>query len=192
MKLPETHDEVRSAVEIALKRAAAIEDQPVEVETPDGPVSMTFEEIKAKAALADAYLNEMKYKQAEFENYRKRTAREKEELLQEMIPVRDLVEILDHLDRALTSEGDAVSIREGVRIIRGQLWSLLEKRGLERIPGEGSPFDPNHHEAIAHQPHDTAPQGTVVVEYQSGFKLGERVIRPTKVVVSAGPAALAP
>ncbi len=183
------HGEVKSAVEIALEKAANMGDEPIEIQTGEETVTMTFEEIKAKAALADEYLNQLKYKQAEFENYRRRTIREREELLSEMVPVSDLFEILDQLDLALASTGDAEAIKEGVAGTRRALWSLLERKGIERVPGEGEPFDPNHHEAVASHPHETVPSGQVAIEYQSGFKIGNKVLRPSKVVVSSGPPA---
>jgi molecular chaperone GrpE len=179
--------EVKSAMEIALERAAQLEDEPIEIQTESGTVTMTFEEIKAKAAQVDEYLNQLKYKQAEFENYRRRTLKEREDLLNEMVPVTDLFEVLDQLDRALTSTGDAELIKQGVAVTRKALWSLLERKGIERVPGEGEPFNPSHHEAIASQSHDSVPPGSVAVEYQSGFKIGDRVLRPSKVVVSSGP-----
>ncbi len=184
-----TTSEVKSAMEIALERAAQIENEPVEIQTGDGAVMMSFEELKAQAAQADEYLNQLKYKQAEFENYRRRTLKEREDLLNEMVSVTDLFEILDQLERALVSTGDAAAIKQGVEGTRRTLWSLLERKGIERVPGEGEPFDPSYHEAIASQPHESVPSGAVAVEYQSGFKIGNRVLRPSKVVVSSGPPA---
>ncbi|MCG3197152.1 MAG: Protein GrpE [bacterium] len=178
---------VKSAMELALERAAQLEEEPITLETENGSVSVTFEELKAKALAADELRNQLLYKQAEFENYRKRTLREREELLMETVPVSDLLEILDALDRARASRGEAESILAGVELIRAQLWGLLQRKGVEPVPGVGESFDPNHHEAIAHQAHEAAPAGTVLAEYQPGFKIGDRVIRPTKVVVSAGP-----
>ncbi len=174
-------------MEIALEKAAQMEEEPIEIQTENGPVTMTFEEIKAKAAQADEYLNQLKYKQAEFENYRRRTLKEREELLSEMVPVSGLFEVLDQLDRALASTGDAEAIKKGVAVTRRALWTLLESKGIERIPSEGEPFDPKHHEAVASHPHESVPSGAVAIEYQSGFKIGERILRPSKVVVSSGP-----
>jgi len=178
---------VKSALEVALEKASHLEDEPIKVEIESGPVSMTFEELKQKAGLAEEYLRQLQYKQAEFENYRKRTQREREELAKEMIPVGEALPILESLERALEAPGGEDSIREGVRLIRDQLWSLLEKKGVERVPGVGEAFDPNHHEAIAQQPHTEVPEGRVALEYQPGFRLGDRVIRAAKVVVSSGP-----
>lgn len=179
--------EVKSAMEIALERASQLEEEPITLETENGSVSVTFEELKAKAVEAEELRNQLLYKQAEFENYRKRTLREREELLKETVPVSDLLEILDALDRALASRGEAESILAGVELIRAQLWGLLQRKGVEQVPGLGESFDPNHHEAIAHQPHEETPAGTVLAEYQPGFRIGDKVLRPTKVVVSAGP-----
>lgn len=181
--------EVKSAMEIALEKAARMEDEPVEIQTDEGTVTMTFEEIKTKAAQADEYLNQLRYKQAEFENYRRRTLKEREDLLSEMVPVTDLFEVLDQLDLALASPGDADAIKEGIAGTRRALWSLMERKGIERVPGEGEPFDPNHHEAVASHPHESVPPGSVAIEYQTGYKVGDRVLRPSKVVVSSGPPA---
>jgi molecular chaperone GrpE len=179
--------EVKSAMEIALEKALADEEAPIELATEQGTVSMTFEELKNRALKTDELQNDLLYKHAEFENYRKRTAKEREELLQETVRVGELVEILELLDRALQSDGDTTAIIEGIQIVRDKMWSLLESKGVERTPGVGEPFDPNHHEAVAQQPHDSIPEGNVALEYQPGFKIGERVIRPAKVVVSSGP-----
>ncbi|MBK7495075.1 MAG: nucleotide exchange factor GrpE [Candidatus Omnitrophica bacterium] len=178
--------EVRSAVEIALERASHLEEEPIRIETEAGSVTMTFEELKARAAEASEFLTQLQYKQAEFENYRRRVLKEKEDLMSESIPISDLFDIVDHLDMAVSSSGDADSIRQGVQLIRNQLWALLEKKGVERVPSEGESFDPNHHEAIAAQPHDSFPEGTVVQEFRTGYRLGEKVLRPGKVVVSSG------
>lgn len=181
-----TKAEVKSAVEVALERASRMEDEPIVLQTDQGEKTLTFEEIKERAAQAENHLRDLQYKQAEFENFRKRVIREKEELRNESVPISDVLDVLEHLDRALESEGDVASIKEGVRLIRGQIWSLLEKRGVERIPAHGEPFDPNVHEAVAEQPHHEIPRGSVALEYQPGFRIGEKVVRPSKVVVSSG------
>jgi len=177
---------VKSAMELALERAAAMENEPIVIQTEQGEKTLTFEEIKERAAQTENHLRDLQYKQAEFENYRRRVLKEKEELRNETVPVTDLFEVLEHLDRALESDGEAEAIKEGVRLIRGQVWSLLEKKGVEKIPTEGEPFDPNVHEAVAEQPHPEVSKGNVALEYQPGFRIGEKVIRPAKVVVSSG------
>jgi molecular chaperone GrpE len=179
--------EVKSAMEIAIEKASHLDDEPIEIETEDGPVSMSFDEMKKKVAQADELAKQILYKAAEFDNFRKRTAREREDLLKETVRVGDLFDILDHFDRALESEGDEDTIREGFQLIRGQFWTLLERKEIERVPGVGEPFDPNFHEAVTEQPHDSVPPGNVASEFQSGFRIGERVLRPSKVVVSSGP-----
>ncbi len=187
-EMKEAHDEeVKSAMELALERASTLEDEPIVLQTDQGEKKLTFEEILERAAQTESHLRDLQYKQAEFENYRRRVLKEKEELRNDTIPVTELFEILEPLDRAVESEGDVESIKEGVQLIRGQVWSLLEKKGIERIPTEGEPFDPNIHEAVAEQPHDEITKGNVALEYQPGFRIGERVIRPAKVVVSSGP-----
>lgn len=178
--------EVKSAMEIALERASQLEEEPIRIDTESGPVSMTLEELKASAAEAEEYLTQLKYKQAEFENYRRRVLKEREDLIRETVTITDLLDLVDHLDMAINSSGDAEAIRQGVQLIRNQLWVLLEKKGVEKVPGEGESFDPNHHEAIATQPHEVYPDGIVAQEYRTGFRLGDKVLRPSKVVVSSG------
>jgi len=180
--------EVKSAMEIALERAGDMKDELLTIETEEGPVSLTFDEIKAKATAADEYLSQLQYKQAEFENFRRRKEKEREELLSETVQVADLLGVLDHLDRALASEGDAELILEGVSLIRDQLWTLLERKGVEHIPAHRNVFDPKIHEAVAKNPHAEVPEGDIAEEYQPGYRIGEKVLRPSKVVVSAGPA----
>lgn len=180
--------EVRSSIDIALERAAQLEDEPIAIETEDGPVEMTFQDLRDQALMADDYRTKLQYLQAEFDNYRKRTQREKEERAAENVSLRDLLEILDHLDLALNSGGDEQSIRDGVALIRGQLWKLLADKGVEPVPGQGEPFDPNFHEAMTQQPHPEVPSGHIAEEFQTGFRLGNRLLRPSKVVVSSGPA----
>jgi molecular chaperone GrpE len=134
----------------------------------------------------DKYLRTL----AEFDNAKKRLAREKTELSRYAAEavVRELLPILDSLDQALTAvtpQADPQAVVAGVRLIHRQLQSLLAKEGVERIPGVGSPFDPHVHEAVAQvDAEDHPPDGTVVEEIQAGYTLQGKVLRPALVKVA--------
>lgn len=132
--------------------------------------------------------------QAEAENFRKRTRRDYDERLKYAAQdlVNDILEVRDNLLRALSvadnAEADATGMKEGVAMVAKQLDDTLGKYNIHEIPAEGETFDPNIHEAISQMPSDTHASGTVVHVAQSGFRMHERVIRPSQVVVSTGPA----
>lgn len=130
---------------------------------------------------------------AEFDNYRKRMLRENEQIRKTAARnlIEDLLPALDNLERALGHAADPANdpVLQGVDMVVKSLHEKLAGHGLERIVAMGQPFDPNVHEALAHQPSDEYPADTVVAEYDRGYKLGEVVLRPAKVSVSSGPPA---
>ncbi len=126
---------------------------------------------------------------AEFENYKKRVAREKadlvkygnEELLRELLPV------VDNLERALEhakKKGDPEAIIEGVELVLNQFCQVLRRFGVEPIAAVGEQFDPERHEAVAEEATDEAAPGEVISEVQKGYMLNDRLLRPAKVVVA--------
>jgi molecular chaperone GrpE len=124
---------------------------------------------------------------AEFDNYKKRAAREREQyvaLANERL-VKDLLPILDDLERALTAaeEHEEAQLEEGVRLVHRSLASLLERNGLTQIETDGK-FDPHVHEALLTQPAETKESGDVLDVIQKGYKLGDRVVRPARVIVA--------
>ena len=124
---------------------------------------------------------------ADFENYKKRAARERQEyvtLANERL-IAELLPILDDLERALAAaeEHQEAQLEEGVRLVHRSLASLLERHGLSPIDTDGR-FDPHVHEALLSQPSD-AEEGSVLDVVQKGYKLGDRVVRPARVVVAA-------
>jgi molecular chaperone GrpE len=131
--------------------------------------------------------------QADFENYKKRSAREKEEAIKYAnSPLLErLVGIIDNfeLGLALAKEQGADSpIYSGMVLVQKQLSDLLAENGLQPIEAEGKTFDPNLHEAIAHERSNEFPEGIVVRQTRRGYRLKDRLLRPAKVVVSSGPA----
>ena len=124
---------------------------------------------------------------ADLDNYKKRAAREREEyvaLANERL-VKELLPILDDLERALTAaaEHEEAALEEGVRLVHRSLANVLERQGLRAIATDGK-FDPHVHEALLSQPSE-AEEGSVIDVVQKGYKLGDRVVRPARVVVAA-------
>ena len=137
------------------------------------------------------------YLAAEFDNYRKRVAREKEALVSfgnERL-LRAILPFLDNLERAISlagSSGSLEALLSGVRLTYDQFLAELRKFGLEQISAEGEAFDPNLHEAIAQIPWEGKPEGTVLSEGRKGYLLNGRLLRPAQVTVAAAPPARSP
>jgi molecular chaperone GrpE len=131
--------------------------------------------------------------QADFENYRKRMAREKLDWIafaSEKL-VLDLLPVLDHFELGLADSaknGAPAAFTEGFQLIYTQLRTAIEKAGVQAIDAEGQAFDPNLHEAITHMPSDTVPEEHVVAQTRRGYKMGDKLLRAAQVVVSSGPA----
>jgi molecular chaperone GrpE len=124
---------------------------------------------------------------ADFENYKKRAARERQEyvaLANERL-IAELIPILDDLERALSAaeQHEEAQLEEGVELVHRSLAALLERHGVQPIETDGK-FDPHVHEALLSQPSE-AEEGSVIDVVQKGYKLGERVVRPARVVVAA-------
>jgi molecular chaperone GrpE len=164
-------------------------------EAPDDPlaldVDVDLETLTAKAAERDAYLALAQRTQADFENYRKRVARELEGAQARGVSrlAGELVTALDNLERALavatTAADTDAQLIEGLRLVQRELLAALSRAGVERYGEAGEAFDPALHEAVAHQPVEGAPAGAVVEVYQAGYKLAGVVIRPARVLVAA-------
>ena len=137
----------------------------------------------------DEYLNDLKRVAADFENYRKRAARDQESLVARAHErlVKELLPVLDDLERALAAaeEHEEAKLEEGVRLVHRELAEALAREGLAEIETNGR-FDPHVHEALLSQPSDRE-EGSVIEVVQKGYKLGDRVVRPARVVVAAAP-----
>jgi molecular chaperone GrpE len=147
------------------------------------------ERLEALAAERDEYLNDLKRVAAEFENYRKRAAREQSELTGRASErlVKALLPVLDDLERALEAAAhhEEAKLEEGVRLVHRALADLLVREGLSEIETNGG-FDPHVHEALLTQPSE-AEEGSVIQVLQKGYRLGDRVLRPARVVVASAP-----
>lgn len=127
---------------------------------------------------------------AEFENFRKRVARESDRMRQLAAEalIRDLLPVADHLELALQhKDGDVSALADGLALVARQFQEVLARHGVEPIEAAGQPFDPNFHEAVLQRESGTVPANSVLEEFQRGYKLGPVVLRPAKVVVARSP-----
>ncbi len=152
-----------------------------------GDVEGDLDELVRTAAERDEYLALAQRTQADFENYRKRVARESSLAQERGVAklAKELLSALDNLDRALDAAAKDDPLLDGVRLVRAELGSALARVGVESFSPAGEPFDPALHEAMAQQPVEGAESGTVVEVYQPGYRLGASIIRPARVVVAA-------
>src|SRR2546430_15806335 len=130
--------------------------------------------------------------QADFENYKKRAAREKEEAIKyaNSSLLEKLIAIVENFElglEAARAEGERSPVFSGMSMVLKQLMDSLGDSGLQPIDATGQKFDPNLHEAIAHEPSDEFPEGTVIRQTRRGYKMKDRLLRPSSVVVSSGP-----
>lgn len=130
---------------------------------------------------------------AEFDNYRKRTERERRELAEYASAelVKELLPVLDDLERALEASaaasndaGPLVALRHGVDMVRRQFLDTLHRRGVETIETVGTMFDPSWHEALATEPADGRPDGEITAEIRRGYRIGQRLLRAAMVKVA--------
>ena len=165
-------------------------DDPAEAPAPEEAADTTPAD---PAAEADKFRDLAMRTAADFDNYRKRAAREKEDairyanssLLENLLPVVDNFEL--GLDAA-RSAPDAAAILQGLDMVSRQLRDFLASSGLEEIETEGAEFDPNVMEAVGHEPDDQVAENGVLRQTRRGYKLRDRLLRPASVVVSKGPA----
>src|SRR3954447_8469086 len=177
------------------KSPAANEAETVPVEVRDGATAEQAENEDATASLQadlDRFRDLALRSQADFDNYKKRAAREKEDAVKyaNSSLLQRLVSILDNFELGLAAaktESEQSPIYSGMVLVQKQLNDLLEENGLQAIEADGKKFDPNLHEAIAHEPSET-PEGTVIRQARRGYRFKDRLLRPARVVVSSGSA----
>lgn len=181
---------------------AVSETGPAEPEGAEAPVdpAASVETLVAeneKLAREAAELKDLaQRKQAEFENYRRRTERERSDIVRHAASdlVLEILPVFDNLGRAVeaaqaaesTGQGSWDQLREGVGIIYKQFKDILERNGLEEIECEGKPFDPHVHEAVSRVETDEHPDGTIVEVFQKGYRMKDRLLRPAMVSVARG------
>jgi molecular chaperone GrpE len=151
-------------------------------------VQHDLDELTAKAAKADEYLMLAQRTQADFENYRKRAVREAALAQDRGVAklAKELLPAIDNLERAVKAAGAEESqLAEGIKLAYTDLLSALQRVGVEPFSPEGEQFDPQLHEAVAQQPIEGVESGTVAEVFQQGYRLGDSVLRPARVLVAA-------
>jgi molecular chaperone GrpE len=151
-------------------------------------VQQDLHELATKAEKADEYLALAQRTQADFENYRKRASRDAALAQERGIAklAKELLPAIDNLDRALKAASEEDSqLAEGIRLVHTDLLSALQRLGVEPFSPDGEPFDPQLHEAVAQQPIEGVESGVVAEVFQQGFRLGDSVLRPARVLVAA-------
>ena len=177
-------DSEKNSAENSSEEAAA--DQPAD----QAPESTESAEDVLKAELAAANDRNLRL-MAEFDNYRRRTAKEQLELIETANGklLEKLSEVQDNFERAFASENkaqDLEAFEKGMQMIYNQFAKILTDAGLEQIDPTGAEFDPNMHEALMQQPSETVPEGHVVTVFQKGYKLKNKILKTAKVIVSSG------
>jgi len=157
-------------------------------EVAEPTLEQQLEEEKKKAA---EYLDNWKRSAAELANYRKRVEKDRNEYVQYANArlLTKLLEVMDGFDAAFKAIPEQFKTEpwvEGVRLVEKQLKRVLESEGVKPIEAEGKDFDPNFHEAMYYEPTPGVPEGKVTADFQRGYLLGERVLRPSRVKVSKG------
>jgi molecular chaperone GrpE len=172
--------------------AADAQDQRAAPSTNGGNAPLSLQDELAQAQRQrDEYLDQLQRSRAEFSNYQKRakSQADADRNYAASALARDLLDGLDNLERATDAlrASAPAGVVEGLSMVHKQLLATLAKHGVEPIAALGRPFDPNQHEAIVQQPDAEHPEGTVVAELSKGYKILDRVLRPSKVAVSVRP-----
>jgi len=158
-------------------------------------ILLTVEEFKAledKATKSDEYFDRLLRLQADFDNYKKRLERERVEFIRfanEEI-IAEILQILDDFERAVEAgkvKHDFDVLYKGIEMIHNDFKEFLKQKGLKEIEAKGKPFNPNEHEAMMQEETDKHPEDSIVEEFQKGYTLNGRVIRPSKVKVAKKP-----
>lgn len=181
----------------AVEDAAATEAPAVEASPPDSDdQSASSDELAALAAKSQENWDRLLRVTAEFDNFRKRAAREKEEavryanqkLLERLLPALDSFDMA--LSAATAHDGkSSKALEDGIRLVFQQLKSVLKETGLEEIDAQGKPFDPNLHEAVSQIETEEVEEGHVAQQLRKGYVLRDRLVRPSSVIVAKKPAA---
>jgi len=157
-----------------------------------------LEELKSRAAKGDENWERLLRTTADFDNFKKRAARERTEAIQfaNAALLQKLLPVMDNFDMALAAvktakDEKSASLQAGIIMVQSQLKNILAESGLEEIDASGKPFDPAQHEAVSQQETNDVPEGQVVQQIRKGYKLRERLLRPAAVIVAKKPSASA-
>lgn len=188
--------EAEANAEASSEEASATQDSPADAQASEtaepAAEQATSAEDSLKAELAAANDRNLRL-MAEFDNFRRRSAREQLEIIETANGklLEKLSEVLDNFERAFASENkakDLETFEKGMQMIHDQFAKVLTDAGLEQLDPTGAEFDPNCHEALMQQPSEEVPEGHVVTVFMKGYKLKNKILKPAKVIVSSGKA----
>ncbi len=169
-------------------------DMPAPAPSADPALPPELEELRAKAAKADEHWERLLRQAADFENFKKRAARDRQDaarLATESI-LSKLIPVLDNFDMAMAAAnnaqaGSADALKVGVNMIHSQFKAVMADAGLEEMDATGKQFDPNWQEAVSHQESAAVPEGQVLQQLRKGYKFRDRLLRAATVVVAKQP-----
>ena len=188
--MKKSDENIPTATEPATDAPASVE------ETPVAPALETLSaeaigELKSQAAKANENWERLLRTTADFDNFKKRAAREKQDALRYATEslISKIIPVLDNFEMALAAAQNSSaeglkSLQDGVTMIQTQLKSALTDSGLEEVDATGKPFDPNIHEAVSQQQSADVPEGHVLQQLRKGYKIRERLLRPATVIVA--------
>jgi len=196
MKKSQTTEPKNDEATAAAAPTAPEADAPPAIIDPTNVTPEQLEELKTLAAKADENWQRLLRTTADFDNFKKRAAREKqdaikfanESLMGKIIPVLDNFEMALAATQNTSAEG-VKSLQDGVAMIHSQLKTVLTDAGLEEVDATGKPFDPNLHEAVSQQESAEVAEGNVLQQLRKGYRFRERLLRPATVIVAKKPAA---
>ncbi len=189
-KVDELRETLKRQKETGAQAAAQHAEAPEAPERPEG-ASALEEQIRIAEREAKEHYDKLLRVMAEFENFKRRMTRERDELVQygnekllsELLPaLDDLDRVLDHIPP--DASDDVRKIADGIALVRKSLASTLEKFGLKEVAAEGQPFDPNHHEAVGVIESEGHEPGSVITVHRKGYELKDRLLRPAMVTVA--------
>lgn len=185
-------DEQNTDLEAAMRDAVAAVEGVEAGARQEAPGSAGDETARLRAEVADLRDRSVRTL-ADFDNFRKRAERERQELKRYALlePMREFLTVSDNLDLALSAQGSADDLKRGVEMIHRQMAELLRRFGAVEVPAVGQPFDPTVHEAVAREESAEVKAPTVVAELRRGYKMHDRLLRPAMVKVAV-PAEAAP
>ena len=171
------------------KKDKKLQEKEEEIASLNSKLRHLKEEVKSIDLEANKYLDHLKRLKAEYENYKKRAIKERQQIVLWSIEdfVKELLPVLDNLERAIDSTRstqDFSSLVEGIQLVESQFKSVLKKQGLKEIKAKGMQFDPYLHEAIMRIESEDYPDNLVVEELQKGYKFKDKVLRPSMVKVN--------
>lgn len=163
-----------------------LEESDIQEIDKDGYINKLNADLEEQRKKSDEYFEHLKRNMAEFDNFKKRMTKEKDNLYVSVTSdiVEDLLPILDNFEQAIGTECADTNFKDGIIMIYNQIKESLTKQGLELIPDMGTTFDPNFHQAVMHEENDQYGEKEIIEVFRKGYRLGDKIIRHSMVKVA--------